>query len=144
MSVLSPSLSAGEAQRLKLASLLGSGLTGVLYILDEPTIGLHQRDTQRLVKVLYRLRDLGNTVLVVEHDLELIRSADFIVDIGPGAGNNGGRIMAVGTPEELMSNPASITGAFLSGKKSVPVPMKRRSPNGKGLIIHGGAAIQPA
>ena len=99
----SPSLSAGEAQRLKLASLLGSGLTGVLYILDEPTIGLHQRDTQRLVKVLYRLRDLGNTVLVVEHDLELIRAADYIVDIGPGAGSYGGRIIAAGTPEELMT-----------------------------------------
>jgi excinuclease ABC subunit A len=133
----SPSLSAGEAQRLKLASLLGSGLTGVLYILDEPTIGLHQRDTQRLVKVLYRLRDLGNTVLVVEHDLELIRAADYIVDIGPGAGKNGGRIMAVGTPEELMGNPDSITGSYLSGRKSVPVPSSLRQLNGRALTISG-------
>jgi excinuclease ABC subunit A len=133
----SPSLSAGEAQRLKLASLLGSGLTGVLYILDEPTIGLHQRDTQRLVKVLYRLRDLGNTVLVVEHDLELIRAADYIVDIGPGAGKNGGRIMAVGTPEELMGNPDSITGSYLSGRKAVPVPSSLRQPNGRALTISG-------
>ncbi|MDP3721018.1 MAG: excinuclease ABC subunit UvrA, partial [Anaerolineaceae bacterium] len=133
----SPSLSAGEAQRLKLASLLGSGLTGVLYILDEPTIGLHQRDTQRLVKVLYRLRDLGNTVLVVEHDLELIRAADYIVDIGPGAGKNGGRIMAVGTPEELMQNPDSITGSYLSGRKSVPIPSSPRQPNGRVLTISG-------
>ena len=133
----SPSLSAGEAQRLKLASLLGSGLTGVLYILDEPTIGLHQRDTQRLVKVLYRLRDLGNTVLVVEHDLELIRAADYIVDIGPGAGSSGGRIIATGTPKELMHNPASITGAYLSGEKTVPIPVKRRSPNGNALTIRG-------
>lgn len=133
----SPSLSAGEAQRLKLASLLGSGLTGVLYILDEPTIGLHQRDTQRLIKVLYRLRDLGNTVLVVEHDLELIRSADYVVDIGPGAGKNGGRIMAVGTPEELMLNSDSITGAYLSGRKTVPVPTCPRKSKGKSLTISG-------
>ncbi len=133
----SPSLSAGEAQRLKLASLLGSGLTGVLYILDEPTIGLHQRDTQRLVKVLYRLRDLGNTVLVVEHDLELIRAADYVVDIGPGAGKNGGRIMAVGTPQELMQDPESITGAYLSGNITVPVPPHPRQPNGKALAISG-------
>ncbi|HCS41192.1 MAG TPA: excinuclease ABC subunit A [Anaerolineaceae bacterium] len=133
----SPSLSAGEAQRLKLASLLGSGLTGVLYILDEPTIGLHQRDTQRLIKVLCRLRDLGNTVLVVEHDLELIRSADYVVDIGPGAGKNGGRIMAVGTPDELMLNTDSITGAYLSGRKTVPVPTSPRKSNGKSLTISG-------
>ena len=98
----SPTLSAGEAQRLRLAALLGSGLTGVLYILDEPTIGLHQRDTQRLIAVLRRLRDLGNTVLVVEHDLELIRSADYVVDFGPGAGRSGGEIVAVGKPEEII------------------------------------------
>lgn len=133
----SPTLSAGEAQRLKLASLLGSGLTGVLYILDEPTIGLHQRDTQRLIKVLFRLRDLGNTVLVVEHDLELIRAADYVIDIGPGAGKNGGRIMAVGSPDELALNPASLTGAFLAGTKSVPIPLRRRTPNGKSLIVRG-------
>ena len=133
----SPSLSAGEAQRLKLASLLGSGLTGVLYILDEPTIGLHQRDTQRLVKVLYRLRDLGNTVLVVEHDLEMIRAADYVVDMGPGAGKNGGRIVAAGSPQELAANPESVTGAYLAGSKVVPVPSKRRQPNGKALTIRG-------
>ncbi len=133
----SPSLSAGEAQRLKLASLLGSGLTGVLYILDEPTIGLHQRDTERLVKVLFKLRDLGNTVLVVEHDLELIRAADYVVDIGPGAGKNGGRIIATGTPHDLEQNPNSVTGAFLSGKKQVPVPGSRRKPNGKMISIRG-------
>ncbi|MRR28875.1 excinuclease ABC subunit A [bacterium] len=133
----SPSLSAGEAQRLKLASLLGSGLTGVLYILDEPTIGLHQRDTQRLVKVLYRLRDLGNTVLVVEHDLELIRAADYVVDIGPGAGKNGGRVIATGSPTELMQNPASVTGEYLSGKRQVPVPSRPRMQNGRALKISG-------
>ena len=133
----SPSLSAGEAQRLKLAALLGSGLTGVLYILDEPTIGLHQRDTSQLIRVLYRLRDLGNTVLVVEHDLELIRAADYVVDIGPGAGKNGGRVVATGTPQDLMRLPASQTGAYLSGEKKVPIPTSRRQPNGKAIIIHG-------
>ena len=133
----SPSLSAGEAQRLRLASLLGSGLTGVLYVLDEPTIGLHQRDTQNLIRVLHRLRDLGNTVLVVEHDLELIRAADYLVDFGPGAGKHGGEIIASGSPDEVTHNPDSITGAYLSGVKSVPMPVKRRLPNGKRLIIHG-------
>ena len=98
---VSPTLSAGEAQRLRLASLLGSGLTGVLYVLDEPTIGLHPRDTHRLINVLRRLRDLGNTVLVVEHDLEMIRAADYLVDIGPGAGKHGGQIVAAGTPDEV-------------------------------------------
>ncbi len=97
----SPSLSAGEAQRLRLAALLGSGLTGVLYVLDEPTIGLHSRDTQRLINVLRRLRDLGNTVLVVEHDLDLIRAADYLIDIGPGGGKHGGQIVAAGTPAEV-------------------------------------------
>ncbi len=111
----SPSLSAGEAQRLRLASLLGSGLTGVLYVLDEPTIGLHQSDTQSLIRVLRRLRDLGNTVLVIEHDLEMMHAADYLVDIGPGAGKHGGEIVAAGTPEEVMRNPASLTGKYLSG-----------------------------
>jgi excinuclease UvrABC ATPase subunit len=120
-----------------LAALLGSGLTGVLYILDEPTSGLHQRDTSQLSKVLYRLRDLGNTVLVVEHDLELIRAADYVVDIGPGAGKNGGRIVATGTPQELMRLPASQTGAYLSGEKRVPIPASRRQPNGKAITIYG-------
>jgi len=132
----SPTLSAGEAQRLRLASLLGSGFTGVLYVLDEPTIGLHQRDTQSLIRVLRRLRDLGNTVLVIEHDLELMRAADYLIDIGPGAGKHGGEVIAFGTPEEVMRNPASLTGLYLSGEKSVPVPQKRRMYNGRDLMIH--------
>ena len=132
----SPSLSAGEAQRLRLAALLGSGLTGVLYILDEPTIGLHSRDTQRLINVMRRLRDLGNTVLVVEHDLELIKAADYLIDVGPGAGKHGGQIMAAGTPEEVAKIKESRTGAFLAGTECVPIP-QRRSPNHKALTIHG-------
>lgn len=115
----SPTLSAGESQRLRLASLLGSGLTGVLYVLDEPTIGLHQRDTQRLITVLRRLRDLGNTVLVVEHDLEMIRAADYLVDVGPGAGKHGGQIVAAGTPAEVAAAENSLTGAFLAGKRTI-------------------------
>jgi excinuclease ABC subunit A len=124
----SPTLSAGEAQRLRLAALLGSGLTGVLYVLDEPTIGLHQRDTERLIAVLRRLRDLGNTVLVVEHDLEMIRAADYLVDVGPGAGKHGGQIVAAGTPEEVAAAQGSLTGAFLAAKMDIshalpaPVP----------------------
>lgn len=123
----SPSLSAGEAQRLRLAALLGSGLTGVLYVLDEPTIGLHSRDTHRLINVLRRLRDLGNTVLVVEHDLELIKAADHLVDIGPGAGKHGGQIVAAGTPDEVSKNKDSLTGAFIAKTMSVPIPEHRRS-----------------
>lgn len=133
----SPTLSAGESQRLRLAALLGSGLTGVLYVLDEPTIGLHQRDTQRLIGVLKRLRDLGNTVLVVEHDLELIKAADDLVDIGPGAGKHGGQVVAVGTPAELAHNSMSPTGAYLAGKAAVRRPERRRAINGKALTIHG-------
>lgn len=133
----SPSLSAGEAQRLRLAALLGSGLTGVLYVLDEPTIGLHQRDTQRLINVLRRLRDLGNTVLVVEHDLALIREADYIVDIGPGAGKHGGQIVAAGTPAEVCQVEESLTGAYLSGTLSLPAPSRRRKPDHRALTIHG-------
>jgi excinuclease ABC subunit A len=133
----SPSLSAGEAQRLRLASLLGSGLTGVLYVLDEPTIGLHTRDTRRLIEILRRLRDLGNTVLVVEHDLELIRAADYVVDIGPGAGKHGGQIVALGSPNEVALSSASTTGAFLAGRQVVPVPGRRRTPDGKALVIRG-------
>ena len=132
----SPTLSAGEAQRLRLAALLGSGLTGVLYILDEPTIGLHSRDTQRLINVLRRLRDLGNTVLVVEHDMELIKAADYLIDVGPGAGKHGGQIVAAGTPEEVARTEGSLTGAFLAETMCVPVP-ERRHPNDKSLIIHG-------
>lgn len=133
----SPSLSAGEAQRLRLAALLGSGLTGVLYILDEPTIGLHSRDTQKLVNVMRRLRDLGNTVLVVEHDLELIRAADYLIDVGPGAGKHGGQIIAAGTSDEVASVRESLTGAFIAGTTAVPIPEQRRAPNHKAINIYG-------
>jgi excinuclease ABC subunit A len=133
----SPTLSAGEAQRLRLAALLGSGLTGVLYVLDEPTIGLHPRDTRRLIHVLRRLRDLGNTVLVVEHDLELIQAADYLVDMGPGAGKHGGQIVAAGTPEEVSLINASLTGGFLARKITVPVPERRRNPDHKALVVWG-------
>jgi excinuclease ABC subunit A len=133
----SPTLSAGEAQRLRLASLLGSGLTGVLYILDEPTIGLHSRDTRRLIHVMRRLRDLGNTVLVVEHDLDLIKAADYLIDVGPGAGKHGGYIVAAGSPGEVSQSKESLTGAFIAGTTSVPVPERRREPNHKALTITG-------
>ncbi len=132
----SPSVSAGEAQRLRLAALLGSGLTGVLYVLDEPTIGLHPRDSGRLMRVLRRLRDLGNTVLVIEHDLEMIRAADYVVEIGPGAGVHGGRIVITGTPAEVAAKSDSVTGQFLSGRISMP-DHPRRAPNGKALVIRG-------
>lgn len=133
----SPSLSTGEAQRLRMATLLGSSLSGVLYVFDEPTIGLHARDTRRLIGFLRRLRDLGNTILVIEHDLEVIGSADYVVDFGPGAGKAGGEIVATGTPEKLAQMPATLTGAYLSGRMSVPVPAKRRTSNGKLLTIRG-------
>jgi excinuclease ABC subunit A len=133
----SPSLSAGEAQRLRLASLLGSALTGVLYVFDEPTIGLHPRDTRRLIDVLRRLRDLGNTVLVVEHDLEMIGAADHVIDFGPGAGKHGGQVVAAGTPAEIAGQPASLTGDYLARRASIPVPQRRRAPNGKALTIRG-------
>jgi excinuclease ABC subunit A len=132
-----PSLSAGEAQRLRLAALLGSGLTGVLYVLDEPTIGLHPRDTARLINVMRQLRDLGNTVLVVEHDLEVIRQADYVVDVGPGGGKHGGHIVAAGTPDRLTTSSESVTGNYLTGRLSVPIPIERRSGSGQALIIHG-------
>jgi excinuclease ABC subunit A len=130
-------LSGGEAQRIRLATQIGSGLVGVLYILDEPSIGLHQRDNARLIQTLVRLRDLGNTLIIVEHDEETIRSADHIVDIGPGAGEHGGRIVAAGTVEDLIASTDSITGRFLSGEISVPVPERRRNGNGKALRIVG-------
>ncbi len=133
----SPTLSAGEAQRLRLASLLGSGLSGVLYVFDEPTIGTHQRDTRKLIGVLRRLRDLGNTVLVIEHDLETIAAADHVIDFGPGAGKHGGQVVAQGTPSEVAATPGSITGDYLSGRTSIPVPAQRRAPNGKALTIRG-------
>ncbi|MFN8377361.1 MAG: excinuclease ABC subunit UvrA [Anaerolineae bacterium] len=132
-----PTLSGGETQRLKLAALLGSSLTGVLYVLDEPTIGMHPRDTGMLVRVLRRIRDLGNTVLVVEHDLDLMRASDTLIDMGPGAGQHGGKITAVGTPDEVRHNPRSLTGQYLSGAKSVPVPATWRPGNGSNLTIHG-------
>jgi excinuclease ABC subunit A len=120
------SLSGGEAQRIRLATQIGSRLVGVLYILDEPSIGLHQRDNARLLATLEQLRDLGNTVIVVEHDEETIRAADYVVDLGPGAGKHGGEVIAVGTVEDIVANPASLTGRYLSGKAEVPVPKTRR------------------
>ena len=122
-------LSGGEAQRIRLASQIGSGLTGVMYVLDEPSIGLHQRDNDRLLATLRRLRDLGNTVIVVEHDEDAIRMADYVVDMGPGAGVHGGRIVAQGTPQQITENPDSMTGAFLSGREAITLPSKRKSPD---------------
>ncbi|MFZ1483857.1 MAG: excinuclease ABC subunit UvrA, partial [Candidatus Saccharimonadales bacterium] len=130
-------LSGGEAQRIRLATQIGSGLMGVLYVLDEPSIGLHQRDNERLIATLKHLRDLGNTVLVVEHDEDTIRTADYLLDIGPGAGIHGGHVVAQGTPAEVEKNPNSITGQYLSGKKSIAVPKKRRKGNGKTLRVVG-------
>ncbi len=129
-------LSGGEGQRIRLATQIGSSLVGVLYILDEPSIGLHQRDNSRLLDTLKRLRDLGNTVLVVEHDEETIRSADYVVDLGPGAGELGGHLVAVGTPDEIMANAGSLTGQFLAGVQRIALPTARRKPNGKFLTIH--------
>ncbi|MBR1822221.1 MAG: excinuclease ABC subunit UvrA, partial [Clostridia bacterium] len=132
-------LSGGEAQRIRLATQIGSGLVGVLYILDEPSIGLHQRDNRRLLNSLKGLRDLGNTLIVVEHDEETMLDADYIVDVGPGAGIHGGEIVAEGTPEEIMANPDSLTGQYLSGKRFVPIPAARRSPAGW-LTVRGARA----
>ena len=132
-------LSGGEAQRIRLATQIGSGLVGVLYILDEPSIGLHQRDNRRLLNSLKGLRDLGNTLIVVEHDEETMLDADWIVDVGPGAGIHGGEIVAEGTPEQIMANPASLTGQYLSGKKFVPIPAARRAPAGW-LTVRGARA----
>jgi excinuclease ABC subunit A len=140
MSRSAGSLSGGEAQRIRLATQIGSQLTGVLYVLDEPSIGLHQRDNARLIKTLERMRDLGNTLLVVEHDDETMRTADYIIDMGPGAGEHGGQIMAQGTPAEIMANPNSVTGAFLSGRRRIPVPKKRREGNGKFIRVKGARA----
>jgi excinuclease ABC subunit A len=130
-------LSGGEAQRIRLATQIGSRLRGVLYVLDEPSIGLHARDNDRLLGTLETLRDLGNTVLVVEHDEETIRRANYVVDLGPGAGRAGGHLVGCGTPEEISANPASLTGQYLSGKLSIPVPAARRSPNGKAINVLG-------
>ena len=131
------SLSGGEAQRIRLATQIGSALVGVLYILDEPSIGLHQRDNSKLIETLKRLRNLGNSVLVVEHDEETMESADFIVDIGPGAGVHGGQVVAAGTPDEIRADPNSITGAYLSGRKKIAVPTSRRTGNGNLLRVVG-------
>ena len=128
-------LSGGEAQRIRLATQIGSGLVGVCYILDEPSIGLHQRDNDKLLKTLFHLRDLGNSLLVVEHDEDTMFAADCVVDIGPGAGEHGGHVVAIGTAEEIMKNPDSITGQYLSGRKQIPVPKKRRKSNGKALEV---------
>jgi len=130
-------LSGGEAQRIRLATQIGSGLSGVLYILDEPSIGLHPRDHARLLKTIQRLRDMGNSVLIVEHDEETIRAADWIIDIGPGAGQHGGELIVSGPIERVLAEPRSITGQFLSGKRSIPVPRRRRTGNGKRLTIRG-------
>ena len=132
-------LSGGEAQRIRLATQIGSNLSGVMYVLDEPSIGLHQRDNDRLIASLKRMRDLGNSLIVVEHDDETMRQADYLVDMGPGAGVYGGEVMAAGTPEEVANNPKSLTGQYLSGKKFVPVPLTRRKGNGKKITIKGAS-----
>lgn len=137
LSRASGTLSGGESQRIRLATQIGAGLVGVLYILDEPSIGLHQRDNERLLSTLKRLRDLGNTLIVVEHDEDTMRQADYIVDIGPRAGVHGGELIAVGTPEEIMACDTSITGQYLSGKRRIPVPEKRRKGNGEQLVLSG-------
>ena len=130
-------LSGGEAQRIRLATQIGSHLTGVLYVLDEPSIGLHQRDNEKLINSMLEMRDLGNTLIVVEHDEDTMRACDYLVDIGPGAGDKGGTVVACGTPEEVMKNEKSITGQYLSGKKRIEVPEKRRKGNGKFIKIKG-------
>lgn len=132
---LAGSLSGGEAQRIRLATQIGSHLTGVLYVLDEPSIGLHQRDNDRLIETLKKMRDLGNSLIVVEHDEDTMRASDYIIDVGPGAGTHGGEIVAQGTPQEVMDNPNSLTGQYLSGKLKIEIPSKRRKGNGKKLEV---------
>ena len=139
LSRASGTLSGGESQRIRLATQIGSSLMGVLYILDEPSIGLHQRDNAKLLNTLHRLRDLGNTLIVVEHDEETMRAADHVIDIGPGAGINGGRVVCAGTVDEICACPESVTGQYLSGKKHIPVPMTRRKGNGHELVVRGAA-----
>ena len=133
----SGTLSGGESQRIRLATQIGSSLMGVLYILDEPSIGLHQRDNDKLLATLRRLRDLGNTLIVVEHDEDTMRAADYLIDIGPGAGSHGGHVVAAGTPEEVMAHPDSLTGRYLSGKKKIEIPARRREGSGKWLTVRG-------
>ena len=130
-------LSGGEAQRIRLATQIGSNLSGVLYILDEPSIGLHQRDNDRLISSLKKMRDLGNTLIVVEHDEDTMRAADYLIDIGPGAGENGGEVMAAGTPKQVERSRKSLTGQYLAGKKSIPVPTERRDGNGLAIQLKG-------
>ncbi len=130
-------LSGGEAQRIRLATQIGSNLSGVMYILDEPSIGLHQRDNDRLINSLKKMRDLGNTLIVVEHDEDTMRAADYLIDVGPGAGENGGQIVAAGTPSEVEKNSKSLTGQYLAGKKFIPVPLERRTGNGKFVEVYG-------
>ena len=131
------SLSGGEAQRIRLATQIGSHLTGVLYVLDEPSIGLHQRDNHKLISTLKNMRDLGNSLIVVEHDEETMMESDYIIDIGPGAGLHGGEVVAMGTPQELMDHPTSITGMFLAKRMANPVPQTRRTGNGSFLRVKG-------
>jgi excinuclease ABC subunit A len=133
----SATLSGGEGQRIRLATQIGSALMGVLYVCDEPSIGLHPADNERLIRTLERLRDLGNTVLVVEHDEAMMRAADWLIDLGPGAGEHGGEVIAIGTPAQVTKNRASITGAYLSGRRSIPVPPMRRAGNGEALVVRG-------
>ena len=130
-------LSGGEAQRIRLATQIGSNLSGVLYILDEPSIGLHQRDNDRLISSLKKMRDLGNTLVVVEHDEDTMLAADYLIDIGPGAGENGGEVMAAGTPKQVEKVKKSLTGQYLAGKKFIPVPLERRKGNGKKIKLTG-------
>ncbi|MBS7576237.1 MULTISPECIES: excinuclease ABC subunit UvrA [unclassified Enterococcus] len=132
-------LSGGEAQRIRLATQIGSNLSGVLYILDEPSIGLHQRDNDRLIESLKKMRDLGNTLIVVEHDEDTMRAADYLIDVGPGAGHLGGEIVASGTPQEVAENPSSLTGQYLSGKREIAVPKQRRKGNGKKIVLKGAS-----
>jgi len=135
----SDTLSGGEAQRIRLASQIGAGLVGVMYILDEPPIGLHQRDNDRLITTLNHLRDIGNTVIVVEHDEDAIMCADHVIDIGPGAGVHGGEIIAQGTPQQIMENKKSLTGQYLSGLKKIEIPTERTQPTGEVFTIKGAS-----
>jgi excinuclease ABC subunit A len=137
---LASTLSGGESQRIQLATSLGSRLVGALYVLDEPTIGLHSRDTVRLIHILEKLRDLGNTILVVEHDADVLRAADYLLDLGPGAGEFGGQLLAAGILAEIEANPDSLTGRYLSGKVSIPVPTRRRAPGRERLVLRGAVA----
>src|SRR5205807_1289030 len=132
-----PTLSGGEAQRIRLAGQIGSGLVGVLYILDEPSIGLHPRDNDRLLRSLQKLRDMGNTVLVVEHDEDTMRAADFIVDFGPGPGVRGGEVVSAGSYAHIVADPKSVTGQFLSGKRQIPIPPSRRPRQQMSIAIQG-------